>query len=204
MDSSVLSAIITGAFTAFCTFVGHVVGQRNAATLSKKQIRERQLTNVLAPMDKLLSFSPCDDASDVLIRFGCIIEENYRDTPSAIIEEYKRLRRIRNVTFGQLQTLIVMVSSFYNWTKKALGYSFDSRKIRQEYTPISRRTFLFSVIVNGLAFFIYLIATAFLFLYGARFVQGNAPTVPSLLIESCIVIFTCGTVYSLFSRTHSR
>lgn len=101
----------------------------------KRGVMERQLLELYAPLDFALQSNLPADPSCLVLLIREKISDCYPIVPITIAEECERLSSLPKLTKDDLTTTTAMISSFYNWTKKRLGYPYEKEKIKNYYTP---------------------------------------------------------------------
>ena len=162
MDSSIWSAIITSVSSIFICCMGFRFGQQDQTTLSSRKIMHEQLTKLLAPLDLLLSKTDGSDWKTLKKSITDLISSNYVFVPPLLLERYKNLIAFDSCPAEEYIEFCIAVSSFYNWTKRKLGYPNDKYQINKEYTPARERSlFLQHISSYALPLFMAVLVTVF-------------------------------------------
>lgn len=85
----------------------------------------------------MLSLSQPVDSAAALKSINTIIYENYKLIPKELLCEVNFLNQKKNLSSADLRKVTEIIGSYFHWTKKYLGYPFDKKKIKVEYSPRS-------------------------------------------------------------------
>lgn len=202
--NEIYGALITGVFSLAVGFIGLFAGKKDAKSLSQKQILEAQLSNVWEPMEKLFNFSQAHSPLDTLKSLVDIVSANYKLVPQEIINEINALRKKERLDDRDFLKLKAIASSYYNWTRKTLGYPYDRQHIKLEYTPNSRVKIIL-VSTSSLVLLILLsCSVVVLFSAAINFSTGSTSAVPEWLLICCAYISVLGTTWIFFNQAHKK
>ena len=200
----IYSALITGAFTLVVGFIGLFAGRRDAKSLSVRAIREMQLTNVWEPIEVLFEMNPAFETSDVIQAISTLVAQNHKLLPREILTEINRLRFLNELTQKDFNRLRVMNSSYYNWTKKALGYPYNRDKIKTFYTPNSGMK-IFWIVARDVTFLsAFAISAVALVASAASYFKSGAFSFPEWMLSICAYIFAIGASWVLMRATQRK
>lgn len=136
MGASIVVAIITATATVFASYMTVKTSQSRIFSPYQNEYLERQIFEFLAPMDKILTFHVATDWGDIRGELKFLIEENYALVPPMVLSECVPLLPSMEISDGQFLKLKTVVASVYHWTRKEVGHSFDSSKIKKEFVPV--------------------------------------------------------------------
>ncbi len=200
MDSSIISTIITAIASVITCIIGMRTGQKDASTISTRKIREKQLSCLYTPLEKLLTFTDDLDASDLFLTAEAIIKDNLELVPTVMMSEIEKFKEDKSRGLLPLRTV---VSSFYNCTRKSLGYPFDSSKIKSAYTPTYDR----NLEIKGTAWLTFVVLWGICTMNIFSILLGGGQNVPEWLKQVSVIVSICGTVpFTLLflSQQHKR
>lgn len=133
--------LILAVASIFTTFIVGLLSQRvmrqNAKFPIIQDVFKQQLEHIYTPMDKLLSFWHGVQPQELLNLLCQIVEKHYSLVPPEILKEIESLSSRTAVDVASFDRLRLMVSSFYNWTRKKLEYPYDPEKLNRRYEPSS-------------------------------------------------------------------
>lgn len=202
--NEIYGALITGVFSLAVGFIGLWAGKKDAKSLSQNQILEAQLSNVWEPMEKLFNFSQTNVPLDTLKSLVDIVSANYKLVPQEIINEIYTLRKKARLDDRDFLKLKAIASSYYNWTRKTLGYPYNRQQIKMEYTPNSRVKIILVVTINFVLLFL-LICSSFVFLAAIlSFSVGTASAVPEWMLICCTYFLVLGITWIFFNQAHRK
>ena len=135
MNIDLTTTIISSVSSIVVGFLALLAGRNDAGIVSRKELRKLQISNLLGPMDMLLSFSNCENPAELLRAITNISEANYDLMPETIKNAICVLRSKEALTWSDFDYLAEIVASLYNWTKKHIGYPYDPQKIVRKYRP---------------------------------------------------------------------
>jgi len=125
MNNAVLAALATVVGSALSLYVGHFLGNRNRLDADCKDISRNLLLNVFEP----LMISIDNNTFDISLA-SRLFEENYSAIPIFLMGEYA------DVMHGKpVDEFKIMLRSYFNATRKQLGYPFDFTKIELNHFP---------------------------------------------------------------------
>lgn len=137
IDPTIISTAITAVGSIITGYIAVRAGKKSSSSLSSRELREIQLIELFEPMDKYLSFRIGLTPSELLKKIVFLVEQQYRNVPPSVFNEVNDLQRNADLSDKDFNKLRRIVSSFYNWLRKNLGYPYDSQKIDSDYTPPS-------------------------------------------------------------------
>lgn len=202
--SEIYGAFITGVFSLAVGFIGLSAGRKDARSLSQKQILETQLSCVLEPIEKLFNFSQPRGPLEPLNSLVNIVSANYKLVPQEIVREMNALRKKQQLSEADFLKLKTVVSSYYNWTCKTLGYPYDRHQIRLEYTPNSRMKIVLVIISDLLLLLLLGFSIVILLLASFPISSGSAPSVPVWVLIFCTYILALGLTWIFFTHFHRK
>lgn len=204
MDIDLTNTIITSASSIVVGFLALLAGRKDAGTISRRELRKLQVANILGPLDRLLFFTDQKDPSTLLCAVVEIVETNYDLVPTRILEETLYLKRKKNLTLESFSTLATVNASFYNWTKRALGYPYEATKINRFYVPHGERN---SRILIGSAILfavIYIISILLVILIVFSETLNRDVSIPNWLAQIAFYIFIFGLFFTNISNFHDK
>lgn len=196
MDIDLTTTLITSISSVIVGYLALLAGRNDAGTISKKEIRNSQVYNVLGPMDLLLSFPDERSPEKLFKSLREIVDNHYNLVPAPILKEIKLLGQSKELTFSSFTELSVIVSSYFNWTNRAIGYPYDSSKINRKFTPNTERNtkiHMITTVAFGLA---YIMALCFFLVCLLVTLSDKSINVPSWLIQTVFIILAVGTIWS--------
>ena len=104
-----------------------------------KSANQQQLEDILAPLDKILFYDSTLSNVESVGELRSIVNENHVHIAPQLLEALEPLLTNATISDEDIFHAKTVVSSFYNWARKAQKYPFDSNKIKFEYTPIAER-----------------------------------------------------------------
>jgi hypothetical protein len=153
MDSSVTNALIAAASSIIVCFIGIRFGGKDALSPSAKRIKEEQLQKVFSPIQKLLFFDKNLSSPESLAVLKSIVDENFPLLPPVLLNELSAVMSgSGKVNPNKLSEI---ASSFYNWTRKSLGYPYSAKDIKPKLIPTAERNATFKYVVRLLVFYLY-------------------------------------------------
>lgn len=147
-DNSVLVAVIAGIFSVIVGLISLLASKKVPITPSKRDIYLEQLTKVWEPLDRLLSLSQTVDSVAALKSINTVVHENYKLIPKELLCEVISLNRKNELSPSDLRKASEIIGSYFHWTKKYLGYPYDRKKIKIEYSPRSGMDIFFVTFGN--------------------------------------------------------
>lgn len=204
MSENVYIAIINGAFLIIGGFIGHLSAIRNARNSTSKQIYAEQLTCLWEPLEKMFLFEAHTDLHEMRRKIAALIRDNYKLVPKDYLAEFSKLSRRKVLSANDFEKLRIISASYYNWTKRNLGYPYEPKKILLEYNPDSRRKILATVIAYGIYLLLMAFACIILCLHIGRLYYSAPYQVPGWLVTVCSYIALISLAWSIFSKPHSK
>lgn len=193
MNIDLTSTIITSISSVIVGYFSHLAGQRHAGALSRKEIREAQLSKVFEPIDKLLFYSQNDDPKSTLNELVDIVSGSYRLVPQIIHDEVAALISCEHLEMSSFDKLHIIEASYYNWTKRSLGYPYDPTAICREYCPEARKHVMAQEILNAAFVLIYLFDILFLGVVLLMAFSGYTMNVPQWAFDASVYIAVLGS-----------
>lgn len=145
-DNPVLAAVIAGVSSIIVGILSLYSSKKEAPSPSKREIYIAQLNCVWEPLDKLLSFTGFTDPSNALQCISTLISENYKLIPNELLTAFSSIKQKQKLTKSDFRIITEISASYFHWTKRYLGYPYDRKKIKIEYSPRSATDiFLFSL-----------------------------------------------------------
>ena len=170
-SEAIWCALIAGVVAIITSLINKIPAKKNT-----QDIRKVQLNEIYVPLEKLLQLDI--SALEKIAATQKIISEQYLIFPPAIKKEIDTLSKEPE---PDLKKLTTMVHSYYEWTKRSLGYPCNEWDILSKYTPIRSRHDLWLARLGSLAVFIW--AYAGTYVYSAIYENKN----PLGLSESLLV-----------------
>ena len=164
MNTTIIAAMIPAIVTIFVTIINIIANKTGLFYPYKKEFLEQQISELLAPMDKIMTFYTAGDWEKIRIEFKSLIEDKYILAPSLIVSTFHPLLLQDKITNEQFMELKSIVSSIYNWTRKAAGYTYDDSKIRRKFSNNKRDVHIESCLILFILAIFYLcliVAAAF-------------------------------------------
>jgi hypothetical protein len=134
MSSDIINTFIVSITSVITCLLGLFIGRRDKDMPHIKEVRTRQLENLFTPLEKYFVFSLTTGAVPSIEFISSIIKENFELTPPAILNEFLVIKSNSNSGESDFWNMREMVSSFYNWTRKSLGYPYERSAIIKEFT----------------------------------------------------------------------
>lgn len=134
-NASIISAIITAGASVITTLLGVWLRKIISNSSLPRSIRERQLIKLYMPLEICLHHSQELGQSTILDEAYKIMVDNIVLVPTQILNELESAQK----DISRIYHFKLVVSSYYNWTKKSLGYPFDGDAILPDYTPVSQK-----------------------------------------------------------------
>lgn len=135
MDSVIISALIAAIASIATCLIGLHSGATELVSPPTRKLLDAQLLGLLAPVHKLLTFHDDNNWVSVCPLIRDLIDQHYALTPPLLLSKYQALASQDAPSETAVREFRTIVSSLYNWTRKKLGYPFDSSQIRKEFTP---------------------------------------------------------------------
>lgn len=202
--NEIYSALISGVFSLIVGFIGLFAGRKDTKSISQKRILEAQLSNVLEPMVKLLTISrPCGPL-EPLNSLMDIVSSNYKLVPKQILCEINVLREKERPCTSDFHKLSIIVSSYYNWTCRYLGYPYDRSQIKMEYTHNSLIKIVLVTVSNIIVLLLYCFSALVLFAYFRAFFRGSPSVIPAWMLACCSYFLLLCVTWVLFSQFHRK
>lgn len=138
MESSIIAALIAATATILTTLLTVKATRSRVFSPYQKDFVERQIFELLAPMDKLMTFHAFENWSDIRLHLKSLVEQNYALVPPLVLSELVPLLLLEEISNKQFLKLQAVISSAYNWARKEVGHSYDGSKIQKGAAPISK------------------------------------------------------------------
>lgn len=203
MDLDLTNTLITAASTIIVAFLSFLTGRKDVASISRREVREYQISNVLGPMDLLLTFTEEKTPEEFLSALLKIVEQSYKYIPVIIQNEIIKLKRsekLDNLSFSHLRTV---VASYYNWNKRAMGYPYDRKMIHSKFTPNTDRNNLIVGTIQAIVWLVSFISFMIAAVYGFSIWIGDPIKMPPWLFESVSYICSINIAFALIAL-HER
>ena len=203
MDPSIINTIITAFVSILTCLIGLHAGRKDSGSPSMKKVSEQQLEQLFLPMERLLSLGCQQDAKGLMSNLFQIIYSNLLFVPPVLLAEFRRISAIEDPMDSDFSKLREIVSSFYNWTRKALGYPYDKAAIKRRFIPTYERNAAISQVF--LLLFLLLWASSLMPTFMAV-VSKDVGRIPSWLTQFFILIAFIGTpiVITFISQSKRR
>ena len=143
-DNPVLAAIIAATSAVIVGFINLLSSKKDTAIPSQKEIYSSALNTVWEPLDKLFTLHSATSPQDKLHQIDTIISDNYKLVPTEFMKEYASLKQLHKINESDFTRIQMISSSYFNWMRKYLGYPYNEKKIKVEFTPKTRRDILLS------------------------------------------------------------
>lgn len=196
MDAEITSALITAVS-------GIIVGSfsllpAKVSSFKKKHRQEmltRQLDYIFEPMDKLFVMNVNSTPAQLLLSAIVIIESNYKLVPQGILNKVLTIRTSKEITDSQINELAIIVSSYYNWTRKYLGYPHDPSKIVDKHTPAAHSQHKIWEAVYTIFIMLFIISAIVTFVFITLACSGTVISAPSWIIQAATINTIAGLFY---------
>ncbi len=139
MNPTIISTIITAIASLVTCVLGIYAGKSDNRNPSIKKIREDQLFKVFSPLEQKLSLNSGYDPSLLISDIKEAIENNFPLIPPVFLDEFVKISKIENPTEADFEKIKSIISSFYNWLRKVLGYPYDEHEISPYIIPAIER-----------------------------------------------------------------
>ena len=127
MDASIVSALISAGASIAMFFAGTLSGKSSVLGKYREEIYKVQIHSIFEPLMK-----SADGDTFHIDEIEAVVTNNYSLVPQAIFKEYQTLKLQDEPDFANFKAMLV---SYYNWTKKQIGYPYDKRSISSIYFP---------------------------------------------------------------------
>ena len=148
MDASIINTAITAISSIVTCLIGIQAGKQKTSSPSMNGIQEQQLTNVFLPIEHIFQFGECKDIEHVIAEGFAIIEKNFILVPPALFLSFKEVKELPEPKTADLNEVKKINASYFNLTKKALGYPYDAGSICIEHTPFYERNDIFRKLLS--------------------------------------------------------
>ena len=145
MDTTEINAIITATASIITGWIGQHIGKKELSNSRVKEIRELQLKNLYVPLEKCLNYKKVENQDAILSEIETILLQSLELVPPEIMDCFQAIKKDNRNDLSEFKNA---VSSFYNWTKKYLGYPYSKDKIIPKFTPCFARNNLVSEIFS--------------------------------------------------------
>lgn len=159
---SILTALIAAAASVVTAIIAKHPSRKNIAAVQKLQ-----LDNVYVPLEMLLQKNISTD--EKLKAAKIIVSEQYLIFPPAIKHKIDSLSADSNPDLEELST---MVHSYFEWTKRSLGYPCDEWAIVLKYTPITGKYTIWVCRLSLIVAFLWLVSGS---IFITAVFEGNNP-----------------------------
>lgn len=139
MNPTIISTIITAIASLVTCVLGIYAGKSDSRNPSIKKIREDQLFKVFSPLEQKLSLNSDYDPPLLISDIKEAIENNFPLIPPVFLDEFVKISKIENPTEADFEKIKLIISSFYNWLRKVLGYPYDEHEIYPYIIPAIER-----------------------------------------------------------------
>lgn len=170
--------------------IGLRAGRRDAESPTTRRIREEQLQNLYAPLERTLNLNTSSDIRGTLAQLQIIISENIVLVPPVILNKFLEISAADNPTGADISELRKVVSSFFNWTRKSAGYPYDSSVIKRDWIPTSARNSVIGTVIVLAGLLLWAVC-AFVTL---MLLTGGSSNLSPTLAQLCILVASVGTV----------
>lgn len=179
-SDAIWCALIAGIVAIITSIISKIPAKKTT-----QDVRMTQLNEVYVPLEKLLqlNISPLEKIAAA----QKIISEQYLIFPPAIKKEVDTLSKEPE---PDLKTLTTMVHSYYEWTKRSLGYPCNEWAILSKYTPIRSKRDLWLARLGMLAVFIWVYAGVYV--YSAIYENENSLGLSDSLLIGLGAYFVLG------------
>jgi len=137
MDTTIINTVITAVSSIITEFLRLYIGKRDTDSVTMNKIREKQLSDLYTPLELCLNFNRSTSSTTILEDAEKILTENLELVPPELLKEFQKISRTE---YADISRFKIATSSFYNWTRKYLGYPYDRAKIVSQFTPVLIRT----------------------------------------------------------------
>ena len=197
MDATIITAIINSIAGLAIGALGLRAGVARTQGSQAHEIRQKQLDELLTPLQKFLFYDPELESTDSITKIRTLTENCFEIIPPLLLtalEPFLANDTLPNASAKQLKPI---VSSFYNWTRRSLGYPYNRRMIKANAVPHTERNSLIEAIAYLALLCIWLFCAAAL----AAFNKDEAlkASYPPIIVSSVSTLFSVGTAWSLIS-----
>lgn len=163
IDQSTLSAIITAVTSIITCLIGVSAGKRTADNPSARGIKERQLTELYVPMTRVLRRLSQQNTKECIDEMISIVDAAGAIVPPQISQAVESLSDGGVPAEADIAHTKRLVASYYNWTRRSLGYPYDPKQIKNSLTPVYERNTYIRLYVELTFFLIWLFSTMMTF-----------------------------------------
>ena len=199
MNANIVSSLIASGTSLIVCFVGLFLGQRQANNI--KAIQREQLEKVFVPLDKLFFFS--HSPKEILEAAYNILNDNYALIPVPLWKElhslHSDLMAGRPVSYD-LRKLQSLCSTYYEWTRKELGFPYNAARINPKFSPSHSKIQRAIAVFRGILF-ILLLALMLLAFIASFFQTDFSEIVDRIGSISLPIIMTAFLISIFFSLT---
>lgn len=181
---NILGSLITAGASVITTLLGVWLGKMISNSSSSRSIRERQLLKLYTPLEICLNYSPEIGKSTIIDEAYKIVISNLELVHTQVLDELKSAQ----ADISRIYHFKIVVSSYYNWTKRSLGYPFDKGAILSEFTPISKKLEKAYSIVSITALILWAFSACIIIEYFLFPAYGVHP----VIFSSCCIFFSTG------------
>ena len=148
MNASIINTAITAGTSLITCLVGILSSKQGMNTSSVKTIREQQLKNVFLPLEYLFEFSDNTDVESLFTDISSIIKEQFLLVPSDLYAAFREIANSESPNSTNLQKFKEINVTFFNITKKMLGYPYDANVIHSIHASRYKRNNDFQQVIS--------------------------------------------------------
>ena len=200
VDSTIINTAITAITSLATCLIGLRVGKQDAVSPSAKKIREAQLNNLYLPLERCFLCASEDGIKNALSQVQEIIYENLALVPETILNEFQKVTIIENPTVNDISALRRATSSFFNWTRKSMGYPYNHSAIKRNWVPTYERNTIIQTVAALIGILLWgccTFVTIILFL-------GKSTNLAPEFEQICVLVASIGVFFILVPLTQSK
>lgn len=196
MDVQITTTLITAATSIFTYFAGKASGTAS----NRKAHAASELSNLYAPLETILQKAELKGVDATFKDVSDILEKNSVLVHPVVLDEFRRISELKEVELKDLEELRIIVSSFFNWYRKALGYPYKANDISKKYTPTYTRNAKIYDGICGMVWIIWLISIP---LSVSELMGSKAGDTVSVVLTLSMSTFLVGLVYIFMASADS-
>lgn len=187
MNPDIVNALITSGGGIIVCLIGIFVGKKGEN--GSKRIKEMQLEKAFSPLDKLFFFpNSIEERIDEALK---VMNEHYSLVPAVLWKEMKVIQKQQANTEYQpdLKRFRAICATYYEWTRKSLGYPYNKERIVWKFTPgyeKSRNRITILAIIYSVVWFV-----TFFILVAINAGKLNPPSIVTQIITYNTVFGVC-------------
>ena len=135
MEPSIINTAITACAGIITCLIGIYAGKQQSNHPTEKKIREQQLFQVFTPISRIFIFHENKDTLSIIEEISPIINRELHLIPPPMLSEFLRVKSLESPKPADLSELQFINTSFFNWSKKTLGYPYNEDEILYTLLP---------------------------------------------------------------------